>query len=138
MWASPSRGAGRYGDPPADALSGQLKELGFKVGRLKTGTTPRLEASSLDLDGLPQQPGDEHPRMFSFLNRAPVLSQRVCWLSHTTEATHRLIRDNLDQAPMYAGVITGVGARYCPSLEDKVVRFPDKDSHQVFLEPQGP
>ncbi|MCB2192288.1 MAG: tRNA uridine-5-carboxymethylaminomethyl(34) synthesis enzyme MnmG [Deltaproteobacteria bacterium] len=131
-----SRG-GRMGDPPADALSAQLKELGCNLGRLKTGTTPRLDINSLDLEGLPQQPGDEHPRMFSFLNKAPVLPQRVCWLSHTTEATHELIRGNLDQAPMYAGVITGVGARYCPSLEDKVVRFPDKDSHQVFLEPQG-
>ncbi|MCF8034464.1 MAG: tRNA uridine-5-carboxymethylaminomethyl(34) synthesis enzyme MnmG [Desulfarculaceae bacterium] len=128
---------GRYGDPPADALSRQLKELGFNVGRLKTGTTPRLDAASLDLAGLPEQPGDHNPRMFSFLNKQPVLPQRVCWLSHTTEATHELIRDNLDQAPMYAGVITGVGARYCPSLEDKVVRFPDKSSHQVFLEPQG-
>ncbi|MCF8041882.1 MAG: tRNA uridine-5-carboxymethylaminomethyl(34) synthesis enzyme MnmG [Desulfarculaceae bacterium] len=131
-----SRG-GRMGDPPADALSQQLKELGFNLGRLKTGTTPRLDIKSLDLEGLPQQPGDDNPRMFSFLNTAPVLPQRVCWLSHTTEATHELIRANLDQAPMYAGVITGVGARYCPSLEDKVVRFPDKDSHQVFLEPQG-
>ncbi|MBU1154472.1 MAG: tRNA uridine-5-carboxymethylaminomethyl(34) synthesis enzyme MnmG, partial [Proteobacteria bacterium] len=131
-----SRG-GRMGDPPADALSQQLKELGFNLGRLKTGTTPRLDMNSLDLEGLPQQPGDDNPRMFSFLNKAPVLPQRVCWLSHTTEATHELIRANLDQAPMYAGVITGVGARYCPSLEDKVVRFPDKDSHQVFLEPQG-
>ncbi|MFH2126056.1 MAG: tRNA uridine-5-carboxymethylaminomethyl(34) synthesis enzyme MnmG, partial [Pseudomonadota bacterium] len=131
-----SRG-GRMGDPPADALSRQLKDLGFNLGRLKTGTTPRLDMNSLDLDGLPQQPGDDNPRMFSFLNQAPVLPQRVCWLSHTTEATHELIRANLDQAPMYAGVITGVGARYCPSLEDKVVRFPDKDSHQVFLEPQG-
>ncbi|BEQ15740.1 tRNA uridine-5-carboxymethylaminomethyl(34) synthesis enzyme MnmG [Desulfoferula mesophila] len=131
-----SRG-GRMGDPPADALSEQLTALGCNLGRLKTGTTPRLEMDSLDLDALPQQPGDEQPRMFSFLSSAPVLPQRVCWLSHTTEATHQLIRDNLDQAPMYAGVITGVGARYCPSLEDKVVRFPDKDSHQVFLEPQG-
>ena len=131
-----SRG-GRMGDPPADALSQQLKELGFNLGRLKTGTTPRLDINSLDLEGLPQQPGDDNPRMFSFLNKAPVLPQRVCWLSHTTAATHELIRANLDQAPMYAGVITGVGARYCPSLEDKVVRFPDKDSHQVFLEPQG-
>jgi tRNA uridine 5-carboxymethylaminomethyl modification enzyme len=131
-----SRG-GRMGDPPADALSDQLRELGCRLGRLKTGTTPRLDLKSLDLEGLPEQPGDDNPRMFSFLSQAPVLPQRVCWLSHTTPATHALIRDNLDQAPMYAGVITGVGARYCPSLEDKVVRFPDKDSHQVFLEPQG-
>jgi tRNA uridine 5-carboxymethylaminomethyl modification enzyme len=128
---------GRMGDPPANSLSDQLGELGLNLGRLKTGTTPRLDMRSLDLDNLPTQPGDEQPRMFSFLNKAPMLPQRVCWLTHTTEATHQLIRDNLDQAPMYAGVITGVGARYCPSIEDKVVRFAHKDSHQVFLEPQG-
>ncbi|MEW5913805.1 MAG: tRNA uridine-5-carboxymethylaminomethyl(34) synthesis enzyme MnmG [Thermodesulfobacteriota bacterium] len=128
---------GRLGDPPANALSRQLGELGLRLGRLKTGTTPRLDARSLDLGGLAQQPGDDRPHLFSFLSRAPMLPQRVCWLSHTTEATHQIIRQNLDQAPMYAGRITGVGARYCPSIEDKVVRFAHKDSHQVFLEPQG-
>ena len=129
--------AGRMGDPPSNALSDQLKEMGFHMGRLKTGTTPRLDARSLDLDGLPTQPGDENPRMFSFLNRAPALPQLCCWITRTSAATHKLIQDNLHLAPMYAGAITGVGARYCPSIEDKVVRFPQKESHQVFLEPQG-
>ncbi|WP_231688350.1 tRNA uridine-5-carboxymethylaminomethyl(34) synthesis enzyme MnmG [Dethiosulfatarculus sandiegensis] len=129
--------AGRMGDPPANALSRQLEELGFSLGRLKTGTTPRLDISSLDLEGLVQQPGDPDPRMFSFLDSKPVLKQVHCWLTKTTPKTHEIIRANLDQAPMYAGVITGVGARYCPSVEDKVVRFPDKESHQIFLEPQG-
>lgn len=129
--------AGRMDDPPSNLLSDQLRELGLNLGRLKTGTTPRLDKGSLDLDSLPTQPGDETPRMFSFLNKAPALEQACCWLSHTTEATHQIIRENLHLAPMYAGVITGVGARYCPSLEDKVVRFPERDSHQVFLEPQG-
>ena len=129
--------AGRLGDPPSNALSDQLKGLGFNLGRLKTGTTPRLLAKSLDLDSLPQQKGDDQPRMFSFLNKKPVLPQVSCRVTRTNAATHAIIRQNLHQAPMYAGVITGVGARYCPSMEDKVVRFPDKDSHQIFLEPQG-
>ncbi|MGD8561568.1 MAG: tRNA uridine-5-carboxymethylaminomethyl(34) synthesis enzyme MnmG [Desulfarculaceae bacterium] len=129
--------AGRMGDPPSNALSEQLAALGLRLSRLKTGTTPRLAQGSLDLDSLPQQWGDESPRMFSFLSQAPKMGQTCCWLTHTTGATHDIIRDNLHLAPMYAGVITGVGARYCPSVEDKVVRFPEKPSHQVFLEPQG-
>ncbi len=129
--------AGRMGDPPAERLALQLQELGHRLIRLKTGTTPRLDLRSLDLERLPQQWGDRPPRMFSFLSRGPVLEQRCCWITHTTPETHRIIRANLDRAPMYAGVITATGARYCPSIEDKVVRFPQKDSHQVFLEPQG-
>ena len=129
--------AGRMGDPPSNLLSAQLKEAGLNLGRLKTGTTPRLDKESLDLDGLARQPGDETPRMFSFMNKAPALSQVSCWLTRTSGETHQIIRENLHLAPMYAGVITGVGARYCPSLEDKVVRFPERASHQVFLEPQG-
>ncbi len=129
--------AGRMGDPPAQALSRQLRELGFNLYRLKTGTTPRLDRRSLDLEELEQQPGDQDPRLFSFLSQRPRLPQVPCWITHTTEATHRIIRDNLDSSPMYAGVITGVGARYCPSIEDKVVRFADRPSHHVFLEPQG-
>ncbi len=131
------RPAGRLGDPPSNALSDQLRELGFSLRRLKTGTTPRLLKSSLDLEGLPLQQGDAPPRMFSFLSQAPLLPQVGCWVTRTNERTHQLVRDNLDRAPMYAGVITGTGARYCPSLEDKVVRFPERQSHQVFLEPQG-
>ncbi len=132
------RPAGRLGDPPSNALSDQLRELGFHLARLKTGTTPRLDRRSLDLEGLPLQAGDQHPRQFSFLSQgAPSLPQVGCWVTRTTQATHELIRANLDQSPLYAGVITGVGARYCPSIEDKVVRFAERESHQVFLEPQG-
>jgi tRNA uridine 5-carboxymethylaminomethyl modification enzyme len=130
--------AGRMGDPPSNALSDQLRELGFNLRRLKTGTTPRLDSRSLDLKDLPEQWGDAEPRAFSFLTDGPPpLKQVCCWLTRTTEATHEVIRANLDQAPMYAGRISGTGARYCPSIEDKVVRFADKESHQVFLEPQG-
>jgi len=130
--------AGRMGDPPSNALSDQLRDLGFNLRRLKTGTTPRLDQRSLNLDSLPQQWGDAEPRAFSFMSEGPPpLGQICCWLTRTTEATHDIIRANLDQAPMYAGRITGTGARYCPSIEDKVVRFADKESHQIFLEPQG-
>jgi tRNA uridine 5-carboxymethylaminomethyl modification enzyme len=131
------RPGGRMGDPPSNALSDQLKELGFNLRRLKTGTCPRLDRRSLDLESLPLQAGDDSPRMFSFLSRVPALPQVGCWVTRTSERSHQLIRDNLHQAPMYAGIITGVGARYCPSIEDKVVRFPERASHQVFLEPQG-
>ncbi|MBI4798156.1 MAG: tRNA uridine-5-carboxymethylaminomethyl(34) synthesis enzyme MnmG, partial [Desulfarculus sp.] len=130
--------AGRLGDPPSNALSDQLRELGFNLARLKTGTTPRLDRRGLDLEGLPLQAGDEHPRLFSFLSQGPPpLRQVGCWVTRTTEATHRVIRENLGHSPLYAGVITGVGARYCPSIEDKVVRFAQRESHQIFLEPQG-
>lgn len=131
------RPAGRLGDPPSNALSQQLQALGFSLRRLKTGTCPRLDRRSLDLEGLPLQLGDPAPRLFSFLSDAPSLPQVGCWITRTTARSHAVIRANLDQAPMYAGVITGVGARYCPSIEDKVVRFPERESHQVFLEPQG-
>lgn len=129
--------AGRMGDPPSNSLSEHLKELGLNLARLKTGTTPRLDRRSLDMQSLPEQPGDDDPRMFSFLSQSPSLPQVSCRISRTTEKTHAIIRENLHLAPMYAGVITGVGARYCPSIEDKVVRFPERDSHHVFLEPQG-
>ncbi len=131
--------AGRMGDPPSNALSAQLTELGLALSRLKTGTTPRLDGRSIDFSGLEEQAGDARPRLFSFLNqgRAPELAQVSCFITRTTERSHQVVRDNLDQAPMYAGRITGTGARYCPSIEDKVVRFPDRPSHQVFLEPQG-
>lgn len=131
------RQAGRLGDPPSNALSDQLRALGFNLGRLKTGTPPRLDRRSLDLDQLPLQMGDPRPRLFSFLSQAPAQPQVGCWITRTTERTHEVIRANLDQSPLYAGVIKGVGARYCPSIEDKVVRFAERPSHQVFLEPQG-
>lgn len=131
------RPAGRLGDPPSNALSEQLQALGFNLRRLKTGTCPRLDRRSLDLEGLPLQLGDPAPRLFSFLNHSPALPQVGCWVTRTTAQSHAVIRANLDQSPMYAGIITGVGARYCPSIEDKVVRFPERESHQIFLEPQG-
>ena len=130
--------AGRMGDPPSNALSDQLKELGFNLRRLKTGTTPRLDGSSIDFRGLEAQPGDENPRLFSFMSSgAPALPQLPCYITRTNEKTHQIIRDNINLAPMYAGTITGTGARYCPSMEDKVMRFPDRNGHQIFLEPQG-
>ena len=129
--------AGRMGDPSAEALSAQLKDLGLNLGRLKTGTCPRLDARTVDLGSLETQPGDAEPRMFSFLSQKPKLPQMPCWVTATNAKTHEIIRDHLDQSPLYAGVITGVGARYCPSIEDKVVRFPERGGHQVFLEPQG-
>lgn len=128
---------GRWQEPPSDALGSQLRELNFNLRRLKTGTPPRLLATSLNLDSLQEQPGDAAPRMFSFGATPPALPQVSCYITRTTKETHDTVRANLNFAPMYAGVIKGVGARYCPSLEDKVVRFGDRDGHQVFLEPQG-
>lgn len=151
---------GRVGEGSADGISGALKRLGFELGRLKTGTPPRLARESLGLDGLQVQPGDDAPVPFSemtlsratlkkesalFIDQAyekvsdtfPVLPQIGCWITHTSEATHALIRDNLDLAPMYNGQITTAGPRYCPSIEDKVVRFADRTSHHVFLEPES-
>jgi tRNA uridine 5-carboxymethylaminomethyl modification enzyme len=131
--------AGRAGDPPSISLARRLAELGLPRGRLKTGTPPRLDGRSIDFDGLERQPGDSEPvPVFSFLGSAeqhpPQLS---CWITHTNARTHQIIRANLDRSPMYSGVIEGVGPRYCPSIEDKVHRFAVKDSHQIFLEPEG-
>ncbi len=128
---------GRMGDPPSSKLSEQLMSLGFEVGRLKTGTTPRLNGRTIDYDGLDAQYGDPSPRPFSFSTRSIPLPQVPCHVTYTNEATHRAIRDGLDRSPLFTGVIKGVGARYCPSIEDKVVRFPEKPRHQVFLEPEG-
>ncbi|MBW2130428.1 MAG: tRNA uridine-5-carboxymethylaminomethyl(34) synthesis enzyme MnmG [Deltaproteobacteria bacterium] len=129
--------AGRMGDPPSNRLSQQLLELGFEVGRLKTGTTPRLNGKTIDFSGLEVQPGDDPPRPFSFSTREIPLPQVPCHITYTTAKTHEIIRSGLDRSPLYAGIITGTGARYCPSIEDKVVRFPEKGRHQIFLEPQG-
>ncbi|WP_417361800.1 tRNA uridine-5-carboxymethylaminomethyl(34) synthesis enzyme MnmG [Gallaecimonas pentaromativorans] len=129
---------GRAGDPPANALSKRLRELPFRVDRLKTGTPPRLDARSIDFSQMEAQPGDNPTPTFSFLgNRQQHPTQINCYIAHTSEATHEVIRANLDRSPMYAGVIEGIGPRYCPSIEDKVVRFADKQSHQIFLEPEG-
>ena len=129
--------AGRMGDPPSHQLSEQLKELGFEVGRLKTGTTPRLNGRSIDYSGLEVQPGDEKPRPFSFTTTRIPLPQVPCHITYTSAKTHAFIREGLDRSPLYSGIIKGTGARYCPSIEDKVVRFAEKERHQIFLEPEG-
>ncbi len=130
--------AGRAGDPPAISLGRRLKELALPQGRLKTGTPPRLDARSIDFSVMQEQPGDDPVPVFSFLGRADQHPRQLpCWITHTNEATHDIIRANLDRSPMYSGVIEGVGPRYCPSIEDKIHRFADKTSHNVFLEPEG-
>jgi tRNA uridine 5-carboxymethylaminomethyl modification enzyme len=129
--------AGRAGDRASYGLAETLAELNLQMGRLKTGTCPRLDARTIDWSGLEPQPGDDPPRRFSFYHEPPMLEQIACYITHTNEETHRIIAANTDRSPMFTGVIEGVGPRYCPSLEDKVVRFADKTSHQVFLEPQG-
>jgi tRNA uridine 5-carboxymethylaminomethyl modification enzyme len=128
---------GRMGDSPSRPLAAQLSELALPVGRLKTGTPPRLDGRTIDWARLENQPGDDTPAMFSFLSRAPEARQISCGITHTSEATHQIVRNNLGRSAMYGGHIEGVGPRYCPSIEDKVVRFADKASHQVFLEPEG-
>ena len=130
--------AGRAGDPPAKRLGAALRERQLPVGRLKTGTPPRLDGRTIDFDRLVVQPGDDPEPVFSFLgSRAMHPEQRPCWITHTTARTHEIIRGALDRSPLYAGVIQGVGPRYCPSIEHKVVRFASRESHQVFLEPEG-
>jgi tRNA uridine 5-carboxymethylaminomethyl modification enzyme len=129
---------GRMGDPPANELALRLRDMAFRVGRLKTGTPPRIDGRSLDWSVMTEQPGDTPVPVFSFLgDRGDHPQQISCYITRTNEQTHEIIRSGLDRSPMYAGVIEGVGPRYCPSIEDKVVRFADKDSHQVFVEPEG-
>lgn len=128
---------GRAGEPPSLGLSDHLRELGFRVGRLKTGTPARLDARSIDFSALEPQPGEDPPRPFSFLTERIDRPQVPCHITYTNERTHAIIRQGLDRSPLYAGVIKGVGPRYCPSIEDKVVRFPEKAQHQIFLEPEG-
>lgn len=129
--------AGRAGEPPAQNLSASLADLGLRVGRLKTGTTPRLDGKTIDFSCCQPQPGDPVPMPFSFDTDAITGPQAPCHLTRTNPATHEAIRAGLDRSPLYTGVIEGVGPRYCPSIEDKVVRFPDRDGHHVFLEPEG-
>ena len=129
---------GRAGDPPADRLAQRLRELPVNTGRLKTGTPPRLDARSIDLTRLAEQPGDTPTPVFSFLGSVAEHPRQIsCWITHTNAQTHEIIRAGLDRSPMYSGVIEGTGPRYCPSVEDKIVRFADKASHQIFLEPEG-
>ena len=132
-----SYSSGRAGEPSAEGLSGSLRELGFEIGRLKTGTPPRINARTVDFSSLSIQPGDDPPKPFSFSTEKITQSQIPCHLTYTTEETHRIIRENLSRSAMYSGRIVGVGPRYCPSVEAKVVRFSDKDKHQLFLEPEG-
>lgn len=129
--------AGRAGEFPAVSLSEALAEIGLTLGRLKTGTTPRLDAKTIDFSRTQRQPGDTVPRPFSFRTAAIEREQVPCWITRTNQATHRAISESLDRSPLYAGVIKGTGPRYCPSIEDKIVRFPDKTGHNVFLEPEG-
>ncbi|MEW6387537.1 MAG: tRNA uridine-5-carboxymethylaminomethyl(34) synthesis enzyme MnmG [Thermodesulfobacteriota bacterium] len=129
--------AGRAGEFPSTHLAGNLRELGFRMGRMKTGTPPRLRASSIDFASLARLEGDPKPRPFSWRTSQVSVEQLPCFITHTSPATHRLIKENIHLSPLYSGVITGVSARYCPSLEDKVMRFTDKASHQVTLEPEG-
>lgn len=129
--------AGRLGDPSSEGLSGQLEELGFRLGRLKTGTTPRLNGRTIDFSALTEQPGDTDPKPFSFTTTEIPLRQVPCHITYTNSRTHEFIRQGLKRSPLFTGVIEGVGARYCPSVEDKVVRFPEKLRHQIFLEPEG-
>ncbi len=129
--------AGRMGDPPSQRLSRCLRDRGFAVGRLKTGTTPRLDGKTIDFSKLEAQHGDDPPNLFSFRSKEARQKQLPCYITYTNEHTHAIIRKGLDRSPLFTGVIEGVGARYCPSIEDKVVRFADKPRHQIFLEPEG-
>ncbi|WP_226623877.1 tRNA uridine-5-carboxymethylaminomethyl(34) synthesis enzyme MnmG [Alloyangia pacifica] len=131
------RPGGRMGDKPAVKLAERLDEMALPLGRLKTGTPPRLDGRTINWDILDIQPGDDDPAMFSFLSKEPFVRQISCGITHTNARTHELIRDNLSRSAMYGGHIEGIGPRYCPSIEDKIVRFADKESHQIFLEPEG-
>ena len=130
--------AGRAGDPPSIGLAQNLRELGMPIGRLKTGTPPRIDGRSIDFSVMQEQHGDTPVPVFSFLGRAEQHPQQLpCWVTQTNERTHEIIRNGLGESPMFTGVIEGVGPRYCPSIEDKITRFAGKDSHQIFLEPEG-
>ena len=131
------RSGGRMGDKPSIPLAEQLYDLKLPMGRLKTGTPPRLNGRTIDWSELEQQPGDEDPAFFSDQTKAAIAKQVPCWITHTNEDTHEIIRQNLDRSAMYGGQVEGIGPRYCPSIEDKIVRFADKTSHQIFLEPEG-
>jgi tRNA uridine 5-carboxymethylaminomethyl modification enzyme len=137
MGESQSAG-GRAGDPPSISLAKRLRELPFNVARLKTGTPPRIDGKSVDFTHLKEQPGDDPRPIFSFMGKHSDQPQQVnCWITHTSEETHDIIRSALHRSPMYSGSIDGVGPRYCPSIEDKIVRFAERNSHQIFIEPEG-
>ncbi|NRQ44354.1 tRNA uridine-5-carboxymethylaminomethyl(34) synthesis enzyme MnmG [Rheinheimera sp. YQF-2] len=133
-----SHSGGRAGDPPSIALAKRLRELPFRVDRLKTGTPPRIDARTIDFSLMQPQPGDTPTPVFSFMGKQSDHPQQIpCYITYTNEQTHEVIRNNLDRSPMYTGVIEGIGPRYCPSIEDKITRFADKDKHQIFIEPEG-
>ncbi|MBF9029336.1 tRNA uridine-5-carboxymethylaminomethyl(34) synthesis enzyme MnmG [Rhodobacterales bacterium HKCCE3408] len=132
-----SRPGGRIGDAPSVRLAERMDSFGLPMGRLKTGTPPRLDTKTIDWDSLELQPADDDPVLFSFLSTTPHVRQIACGITHTNEKTHDIIRENLSRSAMYGGHIEGIGPRYCPSIEDKIVRFAAKDSHQIFLEPEG-
>ncbi|MEO0746240.1 MAG: FAD-dependent oxidoreductase, partial [Pseudomonadota bacterium] len=132
-----SYGGGRMGDDAATRLAERIDSFDLPLGRLKTGTPPRLDSRTIAWDGLDMQDADEEPTLFSFLSGRAPLKQIACGITHTNAQTHEIIRANLERSAMYGGQIDGVGPRYCPSIEDKIVRFADKDSHQIFLEPEG-
>ena len=132
-----SESGGRIGEKPAIRLAERIESFGIPLGRLKTGTPPRLDGRTIDWDALERQEGDESPSMFSFLSEGPAVRQVACGITRTNERTHDIVRDNIERSAMYGGRIGGTGPRYCPSIEDKIVRFPDRPSHQVFLEPEG-
>lgn len=132
-----SRSGGRIGDKASELLAERMDSFGLPMGRLKTGTPPRLDGRTIDWSVLESQPGDDRPVLFSFMSQAPSAPQISCGITHTNAETHKIIRDNLNRSAMYGGHIDGIGPRYCPSIEDKVVRFADKESHQIFLEPEG-
>jgi tRNA uridine 5-carboxymethylaminomethyl modification enzyme len=130
-------GGGRMAEPMAGGITEQLIQLGFEAGRMKTGTPPRVDGRSLDYSKMEEQKGDENPSSFSYLSKSPIQEQRSCWITHTNEKVHEVLRKGFDRSPMFAGRIKGLGPRYCPSVEDKINRFADKDSHQIFVEPEG-
>jgi len=132
-----SKSGGRMGDRPSIKLAERLRSFDLPLGRLKTGTPPRLDGRTINWDVLDSQPGDDEPTLFSFMSKSVSAPQIACGITHTNERTHEIIRDNLELSAMYGGHIEGVGPRYCPSIEDKIVRFSDKSSHQIFLEPEG-
>ena len=129
--------SGRAGEAAATGISKSFDDLGFKLGRLKTGTPPRFDGRTINWNATTEQPGDVNPVMFSFSNKETINKQLPCHITYTSEKTHEVIRNNLDKSPLYSGLIKGVGPRYCPSIEDKIVKFPDRDRHQIFLEPDG-
>jgi tRNA uridine 5-carboxymethylaminomethyl modification enzyme len=130
-------GGGRTGEKAATGITEQLVQLGFESGRMKTGTPPRVDGRSLDYSKMEEQPGDENPAKFSYTNTVPLAKQRSCWITYTNSEVHEILRTGFEKSPMFSGRIKGLGPRYCPSVEDKINRFADKDRHQIFVEPEG-